>query len=52
MELNQYLRVFCANGYYDAATQFFQTKLDIENMPLGNPESCDKTERNLIYCIY
>ena len=25
MELNPYLKVFCANGYYDAVTPFFQT---------------------------
>jgi carboxypeptidase C (cathepsin A) len=43
MELNPYLKVFCANGYYDAVTPFFQTELDLENMPLGNP----KSRRNL-----
>ena len=39
MELNPYLKVFCANGYYDAVTPFFQTMLDLENMPLGNPRT-------------
>ena len=39
MELNPYLKVFCAAGYYDAVTPFFQTMLDLENMPLGNPDS-------------
>jgi carboxypeptidase C (cathepsin A) len=36
VELNPYLKVFCAGGYYDAVTPFFQTVLDLENMPLGN----------------
>jgi Caspase domain len=48
MELNPYLKVFCANGYYDAVTPFFQTRLDLENMPLGNPES----RHNLFYHTY
>ena len=48
MELNPYLKVFCANGYYDAVTPFFQTKLDLENMPLGNPES----RHNLFFHTY
>ena len=48
MELNPYLKVFCANGYYDAVTPFFQTILDLENMPLGNPES----RRNLVFHTY
>jgi carboxypeptidase C (cathepsin A) len=52
MELNPYLKVFCANGYYDAVTPFLQTKLNIENMPLGNPESRHKTLRNLVYRTY
>jgi carboxypeptidase C (cathepsin A) len=41
MELNPYLRVFSANGYYDAVTPFFQTISDLENMPLGNPRARD-----------
>ena len=48
MELNPYLRVFSAGGYYDAVTPFFQTKLDLENMPLGNPKSRD----NLVFGTY
>ena len=48
MELNPYLKVFCANGYYDAVTPFLQTKLDLENMPLGNP----KSRHNLVYRNY
>jgi carboxypeptidase C (cathepsin A) len=34
MTLNPYLKVFSANGYYDAVTPFFQTILNFENMPL------------------
>ena len=34
MALNPYLRVFSANGYYDAVTPYFQTILNFENMPL------------------
>src|ERR1019366_2893803 len=37
MALNPYLRVFSANGYYDAVTPFFQTVLNFENMPLSAP---------------
>jgi carboxypeptidase C (cathepsin A) len=48
MELNPYLKVFCANGYYDAVTPFFQTVWDLENMPLGNPE----TRHNLVFHTY
>lgn len=34
MALNPYLRVFSANGTYDAVTPFFQTILNFDNMPL------------------
>jgi carboxypeptidase C (cathepsin A) len=34
MALNPYLKVFSANGYYDAVTPFFRTILALENMPL------------------
>ena len=34
MALNPYLKVFSANGYYDAVTPFFQTILTFDNMPL------------------
>jgi carboxypeptidase C (cathepsin A) len=39
MALNPYLRVFSANGYYDAVTPFFQTILNFENMPLEDPQT-------------
>ena len=48
MELNPYLKVFCANGYYDAVTPFFQTKLDLENMPIGDTKSL----KNLVFRNY
>ncbi|PCE24765.1 S10 family peptidase [Burkholderia ubonensis] len=38
MAVNPYLRVFSANGYYDAVTPFFQTKLTFESMPLDNAQ--------------
>jgi carboxypeptidase C (cathepsin A) len=34
MALNPYLKVFSANGYYDAVTPYFQTILNFQNMPL------------------
>jgi carboxypeptidase C (cathepsin A) len=37
MELNPYLKVFSANGYFDAVTPFFQTFLNFEGMPLDDP---------------
>jgi len=48
MELNPYLKVFCANGYYDAVTPFFQTKMDLENMPIGDKKSL----KNLVFHNY
>jgi len=36
MALNPYLKVFSANGYFDAVTPFFQTILNFESMPLKN----------------
>jgi carboxypeptidase C (cathepsin A) len=48
MEINPYLKVFCANGYYDAVTPFFQTKLDLENMPIGDPKGL----KNLVFHNY
>jgi carboxypeptidase C (cathepsin A) len=39
MTLNPYLKVFSANGYYDAVTPFFQTILNFENMPLRSPHA-------------
>ena len=41
MALNPYLKVFVANGYYDAVTPFLQTILDLEEMPLVNEQSRD-----------
>ena len=41
MSLNHYLKVFAANGYYDAVTPFFQTQLTFENMPLKDPDALD-----------
>ncbi len=34
MSLNVDLKVLSANGYYDSVTPFFQTTLDLQNMPL------------------
>jgi len=48
MEINPCLKVFCANGYYDAVTPFFQTQLDLENMPIGDPKSL----KNLVFHNY
>lgn len=39
MAMNPYLKVFSANGYYDAVTPFFQTVLNFENMPLSSPQA-------------
>jgi carboxypeptidase C (cathepsin A) len=36
MALNPCLRVFSANGYYDAVTPYFQTILNFQNMPLDS----------------
>ncbi|SAL14420.1 carboxypeptidase [Caballeronia choica] len=38
MEINPYLRVFSANGYYDAVTPFFQTVINFQYMPVGSPQ--------------
>jgi carboxypeptidase C (cathepsin A) len=50
MTLNEYLKVFSANGYYDAVTPFFQTILNFENMPdarkLPNGKVHNLTVRN------
>jgi carboxypeptidase C (cathepsin A) len=47
MALNPYLKVFSANGYFDAITPFFQTVLNFENMPLGRPHASHRiTIRN------
>ena len=52
MELNPYLKVFCAGGYFDAVTPFFQTMLDLENMPLGNPRNQERVMANLVFRTY
>ena len=39
MALNPFLKVFCANGYYDSVTPFFQTILNLEAMPLNDPKA-------------
>lgn len=53
IELNPYLRVFCANGYYDAVTPFFQTRLDLEKMLLGNPKSHHKiVHKHIVFRNY
>jgi len=52
MEINPSLKVFCANGYYDAVTPFLQTKLDIEHMPLGSPENRQNVLNNLVFHTY
>lgn len=36
MSLNVDLKVLSANGYYDSVTPFYQTTLDLQNMPLDN----------------
>jgi carboxypeptidase C (cathepsin A) len=48
MTLNPYLKVFSANGYYDTVTPFFQTRLDLDNMPLDDPDA----RKNLRICNY
>ena len=48
MALNPYLKVFAANGYFDAVTPFFQTILNFENMPLKSP----KARENLVVRSY
>lgn len=47
MSVNPYLRVFSANGYFDAVTPFFQTILNFRNMPLASSEALNNlTIRN------
>ena len=40
--INPYLKVFSANGYYDGVTQFFQTRLTFEAMPVSSPSDLDR----------
>ena len=44
MAINPYLKVFSANGSYDAVTPFFQTILNFENMPLSEPRARSNLE--------
>lgn len=46
MALNPYLRVFSANGYYDAVTPFLQTRLTFESMPVSTGDLARLTVRN------
>jgi carboxypeptidase C (cathepsin A) len=46
MALNPYLRVFSANGYYDAVTPFLQTRLTFESMPVSTGDLDRLTTRN------
>jgi carboxypeptidase C (cathepsin A) len=39
MALNPYLKVFCAGGYFDAVTAYFQTILTFEGMPLKSADA-------------
>ena len=48
MSLNVDLKVLSANGYYDSVTPFFQTTLDLRNMPLEN----SKVRENLSVRYY
>ena len=38
MALNPSLKVLSANGYFDSVTPFLQTTLDLQNMPLADPD--------------
>lgn len=47
MALNLNLKVFAANGYFDAVTPYFQTILNFEGMPLKGPNTIERiTVRN------
>jgi carboxypeptidase C (cathepsin A) len=48
MSVNPYLRVFSANGYYDAVTPFYQSLINFQNMPLDNAQ----IENNLTFHKY
>ncbi|MBV9013262.1 MAG: hypothetical protein JO272_14660, partial [Pseudonocardiales bacterium] len=39
MAVNPCLKVFSANGYCDAVTPYFQTQLDLHNMPLDDQDA-------------
>jgi carboxypeptidase C (cathepsin A) len=46
MELNPYLKVFSANGYYDAVTPSFQTLLNFYKMPCSEKRKKEIEIRN------
>jgi carboxypeptidase C (cathepsin A) len=48
MAFNPYLKVFSANGYYDAVRPYFQTIQNFENMPLD----AERRRRNLAIKSY
>jgi carboxypeptidase C (cathepsin A) len=48
MALNPFLKVFSANGWYDAVTPYFQTILNFERMPLRSEEA----RANIVVCNY
>ena len=50
MELNPYLKVFAASGYYDALTPFFETSRKLREMPLGSKWARDNALHNLTIC--
>jgi len=52
MELNPYLRVFSAGGYYDALTPYFETFRKLQDMPFGSEWARDIAFRNLTFCRY
>jgi carboxypeptidase C (cathepsin A) len=47
MEVNPYLKVFSASGYYDAVTPFFQTFLNFQNMPIGSESALNNALDNI-----
>jgi len=47
MELNPYLKVFSASGYYDAMTPFFETSRKLRAMPFGSEWARDVALDNL-----
>jgi carboxypeptidase C (cathepsin A) len=48
MALNVDLKVLSANGYYDSVTPFYQTTVDLQNMPLTDAG----IRRNLTVAYY
>lgn len=47
MELNPYLKVFSASGYYDAITPYFETLRKLQDMPFGSDWARDIALANL-----